>query len=133
MLKNVTENSHSWSVTTKNFSSNAELRKFYRILSTNFDDKGVEFISTMEAYEYPIYATQWHPEANQFKWVTDRVVPHSLEAVRASQQMANFFVNEARKNQHKFESEEEEAAYLIYNYCPYVEVSLGREVYVFDV
>ncbi|XP_072033902.1 gamma-glutamyl hydrolase-like [Amphiura filiformis] len=135
VLKNITANRHNWSMTTKNFSSNAQLTKFYRILSTNFDDKGVEFISTMEAYEYPIYATQWHPEANQFVWVTSRTVPHSLEAVRASQQMANFFVNEARKNQHKFESKEEESSQLIYNYSPVVlgDVSEGNQIYIFQV
>ena len=35
-----------------------------------------------------------------------------------SQYMANFFVNEARKNHHKFPTQQMEDQYLIYNYNP---------------
>ncbi|XP_072047443.1 gamma-glutamyl hydrolase-like [Amphiura filiformis] len=135
VLRNITLHSHRWSLTPKNFSSNAKLTNFFRILSTNFDDEGVEFISTMEAYKYPIYATQWHPEYSLSKWSTNRTVPHSIEAVRVGQHLANFFVNEARKNQHKFESREEEGSHLIYNYCPVVkgDVSDGIQLYIFKV
>ena len=36
----------------------------------------------------------------------------------ASQYFADFFINEARKNQQRFENKSEEAARLIYNYAP---------------
>ena len=29
---------------------------------------GLEFISSLEAKEYPFYGTQYHPEKNSFEW-----------------------------------------------------------------
>ncbi|KAM8731594.1 gamma-glutamyl hydrolase [Acanthopagrus schlegelii] len=118
----LTENSHKWSVTTSTFNSTEELKAFYKVLTTNTDGQ-VEFVSTMEAYDYPIYGTQWHPEKNAFEW-TKPYIPHSPSAVRITFYMAQFFVNEARKNMHRFESEDEESKALIYNYSP---VYTGRE------
>jgi gamma-glutamyl hydrolase len=45
-------------------------------------------------------------------------INHSAEAVAVSQYTANFFVNQARKNNHKFSSYQEEEAALIYQYSP---------------
>ncbi|NP_998487.1 gamma-glutamyl hydrolase precursor [Danio rerio] len=112
----LTENSHQWSITTENFTANKKLKKFYRVLSTNTDGYN-KFVSTMEAYDFPIYATQWHPEKNAFEW-TRPYIPHTPSAIKTTFYMANFFVNEARKNLHSFASTEEEEKALIYNYKP---------------
>lgn len=112
----LTENSHQWSITTENFTANKKLKKFYRVLSTNTDGHN-KFVSTMEAYDFPIYATQWHPEKNAFEW-TRPYIPHTPSAIKTTFYMANFFVNEARKNLHSFASTEEEEKALIYNYKP---------------
>uniref|UniRef100_A0A668ABR5 folate gamma-glutamyl hydrolase n=2 Tax=Myripristis murdjan TaxID=586833 RepID=A0A668ABR5_9TELE len=112
----LTENSHKWSVTTETHNNDEKLKDFYKVLSTN-SDGAVEFVSTMEAYDYPIYATQWHPEKNPFEW-TKPYIPHSPAAVKVAFYMAHFFVNEARKNFHKFASTEEERDVLIYNHNP---------------
>lgn len=45
-------------------------------------------------------------------------IPHTPEAIRAMQEVANFFVNEARKNKQSFVSLDELQQLLIYNYCP---------------
>ncbi|XP_053197989.1 gamma-glutamyl hydrolase [Scomber japonicus] len=112
----LTENSHKWSVSVETFNTNPELKKFYKVLTTNTD--GItEFVSTMEAHHYPIFGTQWHPEKNAYEW-TKPYIPHSPAAVKTTFYMAEFFVNEARKNFHKFESAEDESAALIYNYDP---------------
>lgn len=98
----------------------------------------------MAAYDYPIYGTQWHPEKNAFEW-TRPYIPHSPSAIKTTFYLAQFFVSEgmsilsfwflndivsscimlilfslpiARKNFHKFESEDEESNALIYNYNP---------------
>jgi hypothetical protein len=47
-------------------------------LSTNFDRDGLEFVSTMEHKSLPIYATQWHPEANQVHNNTLNAIPFPL-------------------------------------------------------
>ena len=61
---------------------------------------------------------QWHPEKNIFEWTTAESINHSYHAVSIAQTVANFFVNEARKSNHRFNSEEEEMKSLIYNYQP---------------
>lgn len=112
----ITANVHKLSLTIESYNKSQELRNFYNIVTTNTDGK-VDFVSTMEAYDFPFYGTQWHPEKNAFEW-TKPVIPHSPSAMKATFYMADFFVNEARKSSHRFSSKEEELEALIYNYCP---------------
>ncbi|KAI2662278.1 Gamma-glutamyl hydrolase [Labeo rohita] len=103
-------------------------------LPLNFTDDGHnEFVSTMEAYDFPIYATQWHPEKNAFEW-TRPYIPHTPSAIKTTFYMAYFFVNEARKSFHSFPSTEEEEKALIYNYKPeYTGTQRAFEqIYFFD-
>ncbi len=53
-------------------------------------------LTTVSAYDYPIYGSQWHPEKNMFQWSTDHHLNHSYGAVRVAQYFANFFVNEGK-------------------------------------
>ncbi|NXT85073.1 GGH hydrolase, partial [Zapornia atra] len=117
----------------QNFTKNEKLRNFYNVLTTNTADE-VEFISTMEAYKYPIYGVQWHPEKNTFEWKNSTAIPHSPLAVKATYYIADFFINEARKSLHHFSSEEEERKELIYNYTPVYTgpFSSFQQVYFFD-
>ncbi|XP_044150104.1 gamma-glutamyl hydrolase [Bufo gargarizans] len=128
----LTANFHDWSLSMQNFTANAKLRKFYNVLSTNFDGV-LEFISTFEAYDYPFYGVQWHPEKNPFEWKKTSDIPHTAEAVQVAFYMADFFVNEARKSQHQF-SDEAQAQYpLIYNYSPAYtgNISVFEQMYFF--
>ncbi|XP_034416594.1 gamma-glutamyl hydrolase-like [Cyclopterus lumpus] len=115
-LEPLTANVHQWSVTVSTHNTNKELNNFYKVVSTNTDGT-TEFVSTVEAYDYPIYGTQWHPEKNAFEW-RKPYIPHSPSAIKTSFYIADFFVNEAKKSFHRFESEEEESKALIYNYNP---------------
>ncbi len=45
-------------------------------------------------------------------------INHSAEAVRVSQYMASFFVDESRRSSHRFADVAAELASLIYNYAP---------------
>ncbi|KAM9713210.1 gamma-glutamyl hydrolase [Menidia menidia] len=127
----LTENSHQWSLATRTYNTNDDLKNFYKVLSTNTDGT-VEFVSTFEAYDYPIYGTQWHPEKNAFEW-TRPYIPHSPAAVKATFYMAEFFVSEARKSFHRFESVEEENKALIYNHSPVYTGARGafEQIYLF--
>ncbi|CAG5896100.1 unnamed protein product [Menidia menidia] len=127
----LTENSHQWSLATRTYNTNEDLKNFYKVLSTNTDGT-VEFVSTFEAYDYPIYGTQWHPEKNAFEW-TRPYIPHSPAAVKATFYMAEFFVSEARKSFHRFESVEEENKALIYNHSPVYTGTKGafEQIYLF--
>ncbi|XP_039971601.1 zgc:171566 [Xiphias gladius] len=115
--ENITSNFHSWSLSIQNYSRNAKLRRFYKILSTNSDGKK-EFISTMEAYSYPFYAVQWHPEKSAFEWIDKPGMVHTTSAVRVCFYAASFFVSEAMKSRHHFSSLAEEERGLIYNFSP---------------
>ena len=50
--KSVTFNAHVYSVTVAKFNSIKKLKKQFRILSTNYDRRGIEFISTFEGKLY---------------------------------------------------------------------------------
>ncbi|XP_053323205.1 gamma-glutamyl hydrolase [Spea bombifrons] len=130
--KPVTANFHHWSLSMKNFTANERLKKFYNVLTTNTDGV-VEFISTFEAYHYPIYGVQWHPEKNPFEWRKTSDISHTAEAVHVAFYMADFFVNEARKSLHTFSKEEQENEALIYNYFPKYtgNISVFEQMYFF--
>ncbi|XP_015252458.1 PREDICTED: gamma-glutamyl hydrolase-like [Cyprinodon variegatus] len=115
--ENITSNFHSWSLSMQNYSRNGKLKRFYKVLSTNSDGEK-EFISTMEAYRYPFYAVQWHPEKSPFEWIDKPGMVHTAAAVRVSFYAGSFFVSEAMKSQHRFSNPAEEDRALIYNFSP---------------
>ncbi|XP_050393733.1 gamma-glutamyl hydrolase A [Patella vulgata] len=112
----VTFNNHHYSMTSDTFYNTASLKSFYRVLSTNVDRKGVEFISTFEAFKYPFYGTQWHPEKNSFNWSPKLLIDHSDLAVDVTQYFSNYFVNQARFSFHKFANNNTEIHSMIDNY-----------------
>lgn len=128
----LTANFHKWSLSVKNFTMNEKLKKFFNVLTTNTDGK-TEFISSMEGYKYPVYAVQWHPEKAPYEWVDLKGISHAPNAVKTAFYLAEFFVSEARKNNHHFESESKEKSSLIYQFSPiYTEnVALFQQCYVF--
>lgn len=122
--QNVTMNNHHYGIYTQHFQSTPALTSFFSLLSTNKDRKGVEFISTVEALKYPIFGAQWHPEKNPFEWAMTadgtpyEAIDHSPDAIKVSQYMANFYVQQARKSSHSFANVATEQSLLIYNYQP---------------
>eukprot|EP00775_Hariotina_reticulata_P005931 gene5931-6171_t len=90
------------------------LKEWYNILTTSKDRNGVEYVSTMEAKKYPFTGTQWHPEKPTSEFGMEEV-PHSLDAIRVSQALANYLVDTARYSSHKAESHEQELRDLIYS------------------
>ncbi|CAM1302608.1 GGH (predicted) [Pycnogonum litorale] len=107
---------------TYEFYVEKDLLKIMKPLNVNNDTSNVTFVSTFEAVRYPFYGTQWHPEKNTFIWLKrpgHENIPHFNNAISTSQFMANFFVNEARRNSHTFRTRTEETESLIYNYSPF--------------
>lgn len=119
----ITENSHVNGLKPEQYEENLGLKETFDVLSTNSDTRGRRFVSTIEAKRYPITATQWHPEKNNFEWgkigkLGYEAIPHSSEAVLLSQHMANNFVDRARMNFHRFASSAMEKRALIENHAP---------------
>ncbi|XP_072095803.1 gamma-glutamyl hydrolase-like isoform X2 [Mobula birostris] len=127
----LTGNFHKYSLTLEAFEANKKLSSFYRVISTNTDRQRVTFVSTMEAFRYPIYGTQWHPEGNRYFWKKRMDIPHSPLGVRISFLMAEFFVSEARKNFHHYEDKLDEDSILIDRYACTVDKVNYQTVYLF--
>jgi len=98
--------------------ANPKLSSFFRLIATNVDKKGKPYASMIESFNFPIYATQFHPERNQFEWSENEELIHSFNASITMQYLANYFVNETRKSNHIFVSPNEELRYLIYSFNP---------------
>lgn len=117
LSENVTANFHHFCVTEANLTS-AGLDRDWQVTAVNRDSQGLEFVSSFEHKQYPIYGVQFHPEKNAYEWRVTNNNPHTANAILVGQYFANFFINEARKNNHQFPSSEEEERALIYNYQP---------------
>jgi gamma-glutamyl hydrolase len=129
----ITAHFHKYSLPSKLFQENRKLTDFFKVLTTNVDRKGIEFVSTLEAKKYPFYSTQWHPEKCAFEWALQKKTRHDSTAIELGQYMSNFFVSEARLSSHKFPSEKEIRKAVIYNYQPkYTGTDISYEqVYIF--
>ncbi|XP_039445076.1 gamma-glutamyl hydrolase-like isoform X3 [Culex pipiens pallens] len=111
----VTANFHQFCTTEQNFTEYG-LDREWRVMSTNKDWNGLEFISTIEHKTLPFYGVQFHPEKNLYEWVRGKNISHSPNAIRAAQYFADFFVNEARQNGQHFASEVDIDKHVIYNF-----------------
>jgi len=60
------------------------LKEFFEILSISLDHNNKEFISAIEAKEYPFYGIQFHPEKNAYEWKSHLDVNHSLKSIESS-------------------------------------------------
>lgn len=136
---NVTANYHRICLDAEVF-HNRSLDKDFRLVSTS-NHSGHTFVSTIEHRRVPIYATQWHPEKALFEFVVGQHVgniAHDESAVLVAQYMANFLINEARRNKHRFPDKKQELDSLIYNYQANLRYtgkkgdSSFEEIYVFS-
>ena len=56
---------------------------FWNPLSFNYDGNNLEYLSSIEAKNYPFVGVQFHPEKNVFEWIENSSVkvedkiPHS--------------------------------------------------------
>jgi gamma-glutamyl hydrolase len=116
--ENVTENLHHDGVFASTFASNAALQDFFMLISTNQDREGREFVSTLEARDYPITATQWHPERPQFEHKEGLGLTHTLDAMYAMQYVANYFVQLTRGSNHTFTNATLLDEIALYGYAP---------------
>ena len=62
------------------------------VINTHIHDSITSLI--IAGNHYPLYGVQWHPEKNPFEWTRELNIPHSAEAILASQYMEFFFINQ---------------------------------------
>lgn len=80
-IKNVSLHNHMMGISPSVFKRNKNLSKFYKIVNISYDRENKPFVSTIEAYDYPFYGVQWHPERKRYFY-----------------KLAQFFSNEVKKN-----------------------------------
>uniref|UniRef100_A0A8D1WLQ0 folate gamma-glutamyl hydrolase n=1 Tax=Sus scrofa TaxID=9823 RepID=A0A8D1WLQ0_PIG len=116
-IEPLTANYHKWSLSMK--------------VSLGFVN---HFCVACAGYQHPVYGVQWHPEKAPYEWGTLKGISHAPNAVKAAFYLAEFFVSEARKNSHHFESDVEESKALIYQFRPVYtgNISSFQQSYVFD-
>lgn len=107
---------HVHGISFEAFSRVPKLEDFFEVLTLSIDRGDKVYVSTMEAKDYPISGTQWHPEKNAFEWTPDQHIPHETDAIEVTQEVANFVVGAARRNSHAPKSRKHEESLLIYNY-----------------
>ncbi|KAG0558506.1 hypothetical protein KC19_10G033500 [Ceratodon purpureus] len=133
--QNLAMQNHHWGLSPELWSSTPELNDFYRVLTVSPDRNNKLYISTVEARDYPILGVQWHPEKNAYEWGIDNI-PHSADAIKVTQSVANYFIAEARKSAHRPASRKQEEDFLIYNYNPVYVSKDGKgtfdQAYIFN-
>jgi len=101
------------------------LNDSFNILSTSFDKDGLEYISTLEHKNYPVFGTQWNPEKPTYHWRTTSDIPKTKEAMQVNTKLMEMFIDHARQNKNSFPDGTEED-HLIYKFKSY------RTVYYFN-
>lgn len=73
-------------------------------------------------------------EKAPYEWAKLKGISHAPNAVKAAFYLAEFFVSEAQKNHHRFDSPSEEKEALIYHYRPIYTGSISsfQQCYMFD-
>lgn len=105
----------------------AGLENFYHPLAYSYDKNGQKFITIFEAYKYPFYGVQFHPEKPPFEFVVKKDqahIPHGNAAITVSRFFADFFSNQARLNKH-CSNDPNLINELIYSYNPIYTGSKG--------
>ncbi|KAG0495061.1 hypothetical protein HPP92_006055 [Vanilla planifolia] len=123
---------HQYGISPRKLQENVALSSFFKILTTSADENNEVYISTAQAYKYPVTCFQWHPEKNAFEWGSS-LIPHTEDAIQITQMIANYFIREARKS-NKRPSSQQVRDNLIYNYSPTYGGKAGYgydQVYIF--
>ncbi|XP_022718041.1 gamma-glutamyl hydrolase 2-like [Durio zibethinus] len=123
---------HHYGISPERLRNNPNLSSFFKVLTTSTDENNEVYVSTVQAYGYPVTAFQWHPEKNAFEWGS-KMIPHSEDAIQVTQHVANFLISEARKSTNRPPARKV-LDNLIYNYSPTYCGKAGKgfdEVYIF--
>lgn len=121
---------HQWCVRDRTYTQYPALDKFFHRIAHSQNQKGDQFLAAVEGKKYPFYGTQFHPEKNNFEFRVHS--DHGKQACEITQFLANFFLNEARKNNQMFKQIDLDAL-LIWNTNPIQPPSSSsfEQVYMF--
>jgi len=86
-----------YGVNPEDFKNDKGLASFYRLTSISYEPGNTPadarpYAATMEAYNYPFTATQFHPEKSIYMFGDNMGINHSWEAVSNHGHFADQFV-----------------------------------------
>ena len=99
---NFTYNSHNWGISPNTFKSDKGLAKFWDVTAESFMPNGTAFTASIEAKDYPIFGTQFHPEKPSELWTDGYNINHSWESIQLQEHFARYFVAMARANKNTY-------------------------------
>ena len=62
---------HSFGVSVNDYLNLHSLLYFYKVISTDVTNDGKPFVTAIEAYDYPIFGLQYHPEYQMMQYLTE--------------------------------------------------------------
>lgn len=119
-LGNYTYNSHDLGMSPDVFENDDDLKQFWDVTShsvfTTSEGNHEKFIASIEAKEYPFFATQFHPEKPSQDWFDGKDINHSHESIELQQHFSKLFIDMARANPNTFGNFSETDEFVISNY-----------------
>jgi len=128
--KNLEWNGHVYGIAPSTFKSDKGLAKFWDVNSVSFMPNGTAFVASMEAKNYPIFGTQFHPEMPSQLWVDGLNINHSWESIEVQEIFAREFIEMARRNTNTFGDFNATQKFDISNF-PVIQTSYQADVFVF--
>jgi len=107
---------HENAVEYQSYDNDDNLKDFFNITSYSRDiANATRFIASFEGKNSPVFSWQYHPEKVAFEWKLTDNINHKKEMIEFAQNIANFVVKEARKNNNTMD-DDTLARLLINNY-----------------
>jgi len=128
--ENVTAHFHHLGISEDNFNK-FNLKKILKITSYGLDVNNKEFIASFEGVKYPIYGVQYHPEMIAYKKIKMKGIPRTMNAIKLSQKLSNFFLSQARMNDNRMDAEDIKKYNHIDSYLNNLVYEEGSYYYIF--
>lgn len=95
----MTYNSHGNGIDPEKFTTDLGLAEMYRLTSISYlPEDGRPFTATVEAWDYPFFGTQFHPEKSMAMFNTNVGIDHSWVSLTSQRYLSDHFMQQARQN-----------------------------------
>lgn len=131
-----TYNAHHWGLSPEKFKADEGLSSFWDVTAISYvPNNGTDpmpFVASLEAKDYPIFSTQFHPEKPSQLWTDNDGINHTWESINLQKQFSEFIVKLSRENPNRFADFDAEVAVDIMNYNMIFTENHQSWVYVFE-
>lgn len=131
---NMTLNAHSHGLDLAKFDTDEGLKKYFFPTSTSEEPDGehLTFVASMESANYPLFATQFHPEKTFTMFKENEGVNHSWMSEMMNRKFGDYFMSLARQNTNTYGDYAAVQPEIIANFDMIVTDGYYGEVYMFN-